>query len=43
MPCLTSLSLDNCTQLSVAGLAALALACPRIKTLIVPQVGSGCT
>eukprot|EP00198_Chlamydomonas_reinhardtii_P011646 XP_001700983.1 predicted protein [Chlamydomonas reinhardtii] len=35
---LTSLNLEHCTQLSVAGLAALALACPRISKLQIPQL-----
>lgn len=35
---LSSLNLENCTQLSVAGMAAIALTCTRLKTLTVPQV-----
>ncbi|KAG2441114.1 hypothetical protein HXX76_003966 [Chlamydomonas incerta] len=39
---LTSLNLEHCTQLSVAGLAALALACPRVSKLQIPQVCQLC-
>ncbi|KAG2450322.1 hypothetical protein HYH02_004827 [Chlamydomonas schloesseri] len=42
LPGLTSLNLEHCTQLSVAGLAALALACPRIAKLQIPQVCQLC-
>ncbi|KXZ47904.1 hypothetical protein GPECTOR_32g517 [Gonium pectorale] len=38
MSCLTSLNLENCTQLTVAGVAALSLACPGISKLVIPQV-----
>ncbi|GIL44386.1 hypothetical protein Vafri_1861 [Volvox africanus] len=42
LPQLTSFNLENCTQLTVAGMAALALACPRISRLVIPQVCQLC-
>ncbi|GFR47228.1 hypothetical protein Agub_g8912, partial [Astrephomene gubernaculifera] len=38
LPRLTSLGLESCTQLTVAGLAALALAVPGVEKLVLPQV-----
>lgn len=35
---LRTLSLENCTRLSAAGLSALALACPHLHTLKLPPV-----
>lgn len=39
---LTSCNLENCTQLTVAGMSALTLACPVIKRLVIPQVCQLC-
>ncbi|KAG2484943.1 hypothetical protein HYH03_016329 [Edaphochlamys debaryana] len=39
---LSSLNLEHCTQLSVAGVAALALACPGVSRLVIPQVCQLC-
>ena len=35
---LKSVDLENCTQVSVAGLASLVLACPQLNSLTLPQV-----